>query len=109
MNGEGEDGQRPTPRHRLKSTVAEALNAATLSMPVPSPNHIRDTDIHRCCSNYFHDNDLHYRRNTKCSACEQAVPFGITKTEADAIEILQEVVDEQFQAASCWGLIPSMN
>ena len=26
-----------------------------------------------------------------------------------AVEILQEVVDEQFQAASCWGLIPSMN
>jgi hypothetical protein len=24
-------------------------------------------------------------------------------------EILQEVVDEEFQAASCWGLIPSMN
>lgn len=24
-------------------------------------------------------------------------------------EILQEVVDEQFQAASCWDLIPSMN
>ena len=24
-------------------------------------------------------------------------------------EILQEVVDKEFQAASCWGLIPSMN
>lgn len=24
-------------------------------------------------------------------------------------EVLQQVVDEEFQAASCWDLIPSMN
>jgi len=38
--------------------------------------------------------------------------FGATGNNppsSGGFEILQEVVDEKFQAASCWGLIPSMN